>query len=202
MKQADPKEIIKQAREKKGLTQAQLAENLDISGRMIQRYEEGKFPKFKSENIAKLDEYLGTNICDILYDIKNDNRPVNEEMYERLIDQIEARRADSEAMARKMEAHYNDMKNALERAQVTINEVLKPIKEQTAEILTSSKKVDEGLLSLKTEVAAENGEIMATLDQIAGNEIGTTAARAGTVEIGHRIEKAQKGKKANIGKQD
>jgi aspartyl/asparaginyl-tRNA synthetase len=120
-------------------------------------------------------------------------------IYERIIEEKEARRRDAEAWAQKMEAHYNDMKNALERAQTTINEVLKPIKEQTAEILTSSKKAQEALQSLKTEVVSEHGEMMETLDQIAGNEPGTTAAKAGTLELAHRVQ-LQKGKKASTGK--
>lgn len=194
----EPKDIIKTAREGKGLTQAQLADIIEVSDRMIQRYEEGKFPKFKSEKIKKLDQTLGIKIYDIIYDTKNNT----EDTYiERLIEQIEARRRDAEENAKKMESHYQDMKAALERAQTTINEVLKPIQAQTIEILVNSKKVQEGLFSLKTEVVAEHGEMMETLDQIAGNEPGTTALKAGTVELAHQVHKNQKGKKANTGKQ-
>lgn len=193
----EPKDIIKTAREGKGLTQAQLADIVEVSDRMIQRYEEGKFPKFKSEKIKKLDETLGTKIYDIIYDKKSS---LEDHYIERLIEQIEARRRDAEENAKKMESHYQDMKAALERAQITINEVLKPIQAQTIEILVNSKKAQEGILSLKTEMVAEHGEMMETMDQIAGNEPGTTAAKAGIVELAHRVQKNQKGKKTNLDK--
>lgn len=199
----EPKDIIKKAREAKKLTQSQLAENVGVSERMIQRYEEGKFPKFKSTKVKKLDGILGTQIYDKLYDRKSDTiKDSDNEYLERLIEEIEARRSDAEATAIKMESHYNDMKNALERAQVTINEILKPIKDQTQEILSSSKKVQEGLHALKTEIVAEHGEMMETMDQIAGNEPGTTASKAGNLEIAHRIQRTKRGKNADTDKHD
>jgi transcriptional regulator with XRE-family HTH domain len=67
---AKPEEILKLARENKGFTQEALAAMVDISGRMLQRYEEGSFPKFKSANIEKLDQVLGTNLYELLYDRK------------------------------------------------------------------------------------------------------------------------------------
>lgn len=65
------------------------------------------------------------------------------EIKDEVIAQIEARRKDIEAFAEKMEAHYSDMKNALERAQKTIIEILNPMKEQTQEILSNSKEVKQ-----------------------------------------------------------
>lgn len=64
----EPKEIIKRARFNKGLTQTDVAKALGISLRMYQRYEEGKFPKYKDEVISALDGVLGTDLYVRLYD--------------------------------------------------------------------------------------------------------------------------------------
>lgn len=61
-------EVLKNARIDKGLTQEAIAADIGISMRMYQRYEDGLFPKYKSENIKKLDQLLGINISDIIYD--------------------------------------------------------------------------------------------------------------------------------------
>lgn len=103
-------------------------------------------------------------------------------VYERIIEEKEARRRDAEAWAQKMEAHYNDMKNALERAQITINEVLKPIKEQTQEIFTNSKEIRENTIDGIIEMQSEHRVIMDTLDQIAKQPIGTTYGKADILE--------------------
>lgn len=63
----EPKEILKKARIAKGYTQEMIADKVGISHRMYQRYEEGKFPKFKSVQIKKLDRLLGTGLNAILY---------------------------------------------------------------------------------------------------------------------------------------
>lgn len=63
-----PQEILKQARTKSGYTQEVIAREIGISDRMYQRYESGKFPKYKGEAIEKLDKLLGTNLISILYD--------------------------------------------------------------------------------------------------------------------------------------
>lgn len=65
---AKPEEILKSARESKGYTQATLAAAIGISSRMLQRYEEGRFPKYKSDSIRKVDELLGTKLYEIIYD--------------------------------------------------------------------------------------------------------------------------------------
>lgn len=102
--------------------------------------------------------------------------------YERIIEEKEARRRDAEAWAQKMEAHYNDMKNALERAQTTINEVLKPIKEQTQEILINSKEIHENTIDGIIEMQSEHRAIMDGLDQILKQPIGTTYGKADILE--------------------
>lgn len=64
----EPKEEIKKARFGKKLTQSDVAKALGISLRMYQRYEEGKFPKYKDATINALDKVLGTDIYSLLYD--------------------------------------------------------------------------------------------------------------------------------------
>lgn len=63
----EPKEILKKARIAKGYTQEMIADKVGISHRMYQRYEEGKFPKFKSIQIKKIDRLLGTGLNAVLY---------------------------------------------------------------------------------------------------------------------------------------
>lgn len=67
---ATPAEILIAARKAKGYTQGSLAKAMGISSRQIQRYEEGKFPEYKNENIDALDRLLGTTLSDIIYDKK------------------------------------------------------------------------------------------------------------------------------------
>lgn len=68
----EPKDILIKARTGRGFTQEELAERLHISTRTYQRYEEGLFPKFKTELILSIDKLLGTTLYDIIYDI---NKP-------------------------------------------------------------------------------------------------------------------------------
>lgn len=61
---------IKRSREEKGLTQEAFAALLELTPRMIQRYEDGNFPKYKKDKIVKIDQILGSNFYDIIYDNK------------------------------------------------------------------------------------------------------------------------------------
>lgn len=185
----EPKDIIKTAREQKGLTQAQLADIVGVSARMIQRYEEGKFPKFKSDKIKKLDELLGSRIYDIIYD---NNTDTDNTYLEKFIEQTEARRKDAEAWAQKMEAHYNDMKAALEKAQLTINEVLKPM-------VTSLKEIPPVLDTIVRNSNEHDKEIMKALDHLVGNTPGTLAKESGKRILKGAMEQ-QKTDKAEVGK--
>lgn len=63
-----PKEILKEAREKRRLTQEDLAGKVGISHRQIQNYEEGKFPKFKGDSVKKIDDILGTALYEMIYE--------------------------------------------------------------------------------------------------------------------------------------
>lgn len=70
-----PKEIIKKAREAKGLTQEAFAASIGLSPRTYQRYEEGVFPKYRTDTVRLVDKNLGTNIYDILYANKVQENP-------------------------------------------------------------------------------------------------------------------------------
>lgn len=107
--------------------------------------------------------------------------------------QIEKRITDAFAFAQKMEDHYLDSKHEKDR-------MLKIIEDYIKDIHANSKKTVERVHSLKTEIAAENREIMETLDQIAGNNPGTTAAKAGSIELAHQVHKSKTGKKVGVRK--
>ena len=46
--------------------------------RMYQKIEDGQFPKFKRENIRKLDQILGTNVYELIYESSDENHSVQE----------------------------------------------------------------------------------------------------------------------------
>lgn len=72
-----PEELLKEARESRGWTQADIADRMGISSRQYQNYEDGKFPKFKSDVVKNLDNLLGTNLYEIIYE-KNVPRELDE----------------------------------------------------------------------------------------------------------------------------
>ncbi|HRI21159.1 MAG TPA: S24 family peptidase [Panacibacter sp.] len=65
-----PSEIIKAARKNKSVTQAVIADKLGMSLRQYQKIEDGAFPKYKSEIIKGIDDILGTNAYELIYDKK------------------------------------------------------------------------------------------------------------------------------------
>jgi hypothetical protein len=115
---------------------------------------------------------------------------------EKRIQEIEARRIEAIALANKMESHYNDMKNALERAQVTINEVLKPIKEKTEAIEANSITIRDQLRQVGRMVRADDLTMMDDLDRIAGHEAGTSSQEASMLE--HALGAAGQGADTNV----
>lgn len=63
-----PADILKEAREKKGWRQADMAEKLGISARQYHKFEQGFFPKYKREVIEKIDGLLGTALYGLIYE--------------------------------------------------------------------------------------------------------------------------------------
>ena len=62
-----PEEILREAREKSGRNQTQMAQEIGIGLRMYQKIEKGNFPKFKTDNVKKIDDILGTNLYELIY---------------------------------------------------------------------------------------------------------------------------------------
>jgi len=61
-------DILKKARERKNLRQEDIANTLGISVRQYNKYEAGEFPKYKKAIVVKIDELLGTNLVELIYE--------------------------------------------------------------------------------------------------------------------------------------
>lgn len=72
-----PEDILKDARERKGYTQSDMADKLGIGLRMYQKIEAGSFPKYKREQIQEIDQILATQLYEMIYEI-----PVHNELNE------------------------------------------------------------------------------------------------------------------------
>ena len=68
-------EKIRSARDRKQLTQTQVAEKLGVGLRQYQNIEAGHFPKYKTNQIRELEKILEIDIFDEIY---QENVPVNE----------------------------------------------------------------------------------------------------------------------------
>jgi phage repressor protein C with HTH and peptisase S24 domain len=68
------KEILRKARESKGWTQSDMAEKLGIGLRMYQKIEDGQFPKYKTENVRRIDELLGTSLYALIYETPEEGK--------------------------------------------------------------------------------------------------------------------------------
>lgn len=75
--QQKPEEILKKAREKKKLTQQDVADEIGMTLRQYNKYEAGEFPKYKSDNIKTIDTFLGTHLYELIYEQKQEQEPVN-----------------------------------------------------------------------------------------------------------------------------
>lgn len=127
-------------------------------------------------------------------------RPAVIDDKERLIQQIEARRKDAEAMASKMEQHYEDSKTekaelfvALKETRQTINELLKPM-------VVSLREIPPVLDLIVRNSNEHDKEIMKALDHLVGNAPGTLEKESGKRILKGAVEQQQKGKKAGAHK--
>ncbi len=73
-------EIIKKAREKKGISQTDMALKLGIGLRQYQNIESGEFPKYKRDHILNIEKVLGIKIYERIYEVNvphetNSNEP-------------------------------------------------------------------------------------------------------------------------------
>lgn len=191
----EPKEIIKLARAAKRLKQEDVANGIGISHRMYQRYEEGKFPKFKSNKIQELDRYLDTNIYDLLYDKKTAQSGIDQSSADFLAGQL----AMAERLIAKLEENNEEVKadkdklfEALAETRQTINELLKPM-------VTSLKEIPPVLDAILRNSSEHDREIMTALDHLVGNTPGTLQKEAGKRILKSAVEQQRKGK-AEAGK--
>lgn len=65
---SDISQIIKKAREAKGLTQEMIAAKMGITQRQFNKYESGVLPKYKRSVAQEIDKILGTNIEELIYE--------------------------------------------------------------------------------------------------------------------------------------
>lgn len=114
--------------------------------------------------------------------------------FERLIEEKERIIELVKFQAAKAEKDKDRLFKALDDAQKTINEVLKPIKEQTQEILISSKETADHFVEFANEVRVEHRVMMDSIDKASEQPIGTTRAKAGNVELFVKQEHSGKGK--------
>jgi transcriptional regulator with XRE-family HTH domain len=191
---------LKAIRKLKKWSQQQFADKLEERRSTYAEWENGTIPSF--DIVVKMSIVSGVPIAEFAATI-DDNLAIHKEFdeiptvkakpsadflagklesKEETIQQVEARRQDAVAMSLKMEAHYNDMKNALERAQETINEVLKPIKETVIAIKSNSEATLVDLQQIRNMTRADDLSIMEGTDKILGRELGTTATEASIVE--------------------
>ena len=192
---------ILQARKLKGWSQQEIAEKLEESRSTYAEWERETIPR--ADILVKIAAVTGVSILDFIkaLDEKVAGAPLSDEKpailkekpsadflagklesKEETIQQIEARRKDAEENANIMREHYKDMKNALERAQITINEILKPIKEQTAEILSNSIQLKDNTMDAIIEMQSEHKAMMDTMDLAARLPVGTTVGNADILE--------------------
>jgi transcriptional regulator with XRE-family HTH domain len=181
----EPKEIIKSAREKKGWTQDQVARELKIELRTYQRYEEGKFPKYKGDIVRNIDSLLGTKVYDIIYD--NKLHPLNgseqtmnpvEEKYLALLEKtiadkdknISEKEADLVALRsainginevkgkiEKLEPIVYDLSNRLEDAEANVGDLREFVIRQIAKIRKeTTAKVAAELGTVSVELLRQN----------------------------------------------
>lgn len=87
-----PEQILKEAREKKGWTQTQLADQLGIGLRMYQKIEDGNFPKYKTDHVSTIDSLLGTSIYKIIYEQKGELKDDDLTLQEPKVSFLEKRR--------------------------------------------------------------------------------------------------------------
>jgi transcriptional regulator with XRE-family HTH domain len=125
-----PEEVLRQAREQRGLTLQNMADllakelNQGYSQRQYQKLEEGKFPKFKREVTEGLDKILGTNLTELVYEqivppSKKEESPSqkDQDFYKDYIKKQD-RILELEVRARDLQLHIKDLEAELKELRV------------------------------------------------------------------------------------
>jgi hypothetical protein len=92
------------------------------------------------------------------------------------------------------------LKDRARKAEEREKEYLEIIKSKLISIDANSKEMAEDIEALTTEIQAEHRAMMDTMDVAAGQPIGTTFAKADSVEIASQQQRVGKGKQTGIDK--
>lgn len=183
MNNRELKDIIEEIEEKEPLTLQEIAARAKVNRSHLSTLKNMEEIKDVSDRlVAKIKKQFPTYFSDKPTNQQKQQSKSDHIYIEKLIAEKEARRLDAMALAEKMEAHYKDMVAALERAQNTINEVLKPIKENITTIKTNSETIQADLEQVARMVRADDLTTMDALDRLEGREAGTSSTEASIVE--------------------
>jgi transcriptional regulator with XRE-family HTH domain len=106
---------LKKARESRKMRQEDMALKLGISSRQYQKYEDGEFPKFKTEPIKQIDAILGTNIYEQVYEqevqqMETKKPPSNDEgLKDKYIALLERQVQDQAVLIQEMDARTKEI---------------------------------------------------------------------------------------------
>lgn len=200
-------ELIKAERLKAGLTEDQIAEKLEIPRATYQNWEKKPPSVEKIRAVAKVlnlskdyffinsdeeevdnDENIGiVQEPPVQYETKRIIYNKGGDFLQALIEEKDKAIRKAEDFAQKMENHYEDMKSALERSQLAINDFLKPM-------ATSLKDIPPVLDIIVRNSHEHDKEIMKALDQLVGNAPGTLEKESGKRILKGAVEQQKKGK--------
>lgn len=201
MNNRELKYIIEEIEEKEPLTLQEIAAKAKVNRSHLSTLKNMEEVKDVSDRlVAKIKKqfpaYFSTKPTN-----QQNQQTIPDHIYvEKYIAEKEARRIEAMALADKMEAHYKDMVAALERAQLTINEVLKPIKEKTEEILINSNTTLDRLSLVETIIRSDDTVIMNNQDRQIGYEVGKSAKEAGSRQLAADKMRKGKGNQAGVNK--
>lgn len=136
--QPRPEEILKKAREKKKITQEDLAGKLGITLRQYHKYESGQFPKYKSEPIKQIDSILGTNLFELIYE-QNDRDEIEiSGSLENIIRSLDERILRLEA---NVEVYESTLASLLSESKADVSEKITELRKMVQEVV--NRRFDE-----------------------------------------------------------
>lgn len=167
---AKPEEILQKARKDRKLSQEAVADRLGISPRMYQRYEEGKFPKYKGDKIQQLDQILGTQIYDMIYDTDVPHETLKAEVVN-LREKNEILTKHVEFLEKLIMSNLNSIATT---QLVTLAEVKAGIKWEAQKMANGDTVTEKALLAAVSKIV---GEYMVSFGS---NDIGMLASMLST----------------------
>lgn len=114
---------------------------------------------------------------------KSPINPNGMDVYDRLMETIEARRRDAEALAKKMEQHYQDAQTDKKELYTLLHDFRKSL-DVNLNVIQQNLGENKSYLELLVKVVRTNDdEIMAGLDALENQPAGTHRTRAGKKEL-------------------